>query len=213
MPFIAVIVLSLACGCASRRDKLPSARQRTAYDDASFAAGAGRPPTAATSYHFARILIGQGRDRDALYILSRIIRDHEKFVPAYNEMAGIYVRSDRVDDAINVLNLGLKQAPNDSVLHNNRGMCYFLNGDDARALEAFSQATERQPTNPTYRANRAAALAMLGRDDEAKSEYQGVLSEGATRSNLAVLARARQEQSLKDDAEKPAATQPAAVAQ
>ena len=187
----AVIFLSSLCGCWSQGDKLPAARQRTAYDDASFAAGTGRPPSSATSYTFARILVGQGRDRDALYILSRIVRDHPGFIPAYNEMGGIYVRSDRLDDAIETLTVGLKHAPKDSVLHNNLGMCHFLKGDHAQALEAFTQAADQMPSNPTYRANRAAALAMLGRDTEAKQAYQGVLGRRETQINLAILGKAR----------------------
>src|SRR2546421_5259411 len=187
----AVILLSGLCGCGSQGDKLPAARHRVAYDDASFAAGTGRPPSSATSYTFARILIGQGRDRDALYILSRIARDHPGFIPAYNEMGGIYVRSDRLDDALEVLSAGLKHAPSDSVLHNNLGMCHLLKGDHAQALEAFTQAANEMPSNPTYRANRAAALAMLGRDAEAAQTYQGVLGRRATQINLAILGKAR----------------------
>src|SRR2546430_4509513 len=80
---------------------------RSSADEASFAAGAGRPPTASTSYSFAKILVGQGRDRDAIHVLTRIIRENPRFVPAYNEIAGVYVRSDRLEDAIALLPSGL----------------------------------------------------------------------------------------------------------
>jgi tetratricopeptide (TPR) repeat protein len=179
-------------GCAAQSDKLAAARRRGGGDDdASFAAGSGRAPTAATSFALARILIGQGRDRDALYILSRTVRDDPNFVPAYNEIAGIYVRSDRLDDAIATLAGGLKQSPQDTVLHNNLGMCHFLKGDAQEALKSFDDAATRMPHNPLYRANRAAALAMLGREAEAEADYRNVVDEAATRANLSILARAR----------------------
>ena len=46
----------------------------------------------------------------------------------------------------------------------------------------------------SYRANRATALAMLGRKDEAKAEYLTVLSSAAATENLATLDKARKEQ-------------------
>src|SRR5688572_17009698 len=95
-----LVSFSVIGGCAKQTEKLPASRTReTANDESTFAAGSGRAPTAATSYAFAKILVSQGRDRDALYVLSHVIREHPKYLPAYNEMAGVYVRADRLDDA------------------------------------------------------------------------------------------------------------------
>ncbi|MEO6435476.1 MAG: tetratricopeptide repeat protein [Tepidisphaeraceae bacterium] len=185
------ISIAALSGCAKHTKKLPESRTRSTMAESSFAAGAGRAPTAATSYSFAKILISQGRDRDALYVLSNIIREHPKYIPAYNEMAGVYMRADRLDDAIAALTSGLEQSPNDAVLHNNLGMCYLLKEDAEKALEAFTSATEAVPTNPTFRANRAAALALTARESEAEREYSTVLGKLQTRENLLVLARAR----------------------
>src|SRR5688572_15912677 len=113
----AIIVASL-CGCASRPDSRSAYDTSGEEDQTSFAAGIGRPPSATTSYSLAKILISQGRDRDAIFVLSRVIRDNPGFIRAYNEIAGVYFRSDRLDDAIDVLLSGLEQAPNDPVLQN-----------------------------------------------------------------------------------------------
>src|SRR5688572_25530948 len=95
-------------GCAQQKGiRLPDSRTHVNDSETSFAAGAGRAPTPETSYSFAKILVSQGRDREALYVLSRVIRESPKFLPAYNEMAGVYVRADRLDDAISVLQTGL----------------------------------------------------------------------------------------------------------
>jgi Flp pilus assembly protein TadD len=186
------IALGGLCGCTSpKKEKLAATRTRVSTPQDSFAAGAGRAPTAATSHAYAKILIAQGRDRDALYVLERTVREHPKFIAAYNDMAEIFVRADRIDDAIDALQSGLKQSPNDPVLHNNLGMCRLLDGAYEPALQAFTRAAELMPTNPTFRANRAAALALLGHGSEAEKEFRSVLGKGATKENLAILERAR----------------------
>ena len=214
----AIAVAGCASNSAAKIAKAHAAADaaRSAHDDASFAAGTRRPPTPSTSFALAKILISQGRDRDALYVLQRVLRDCPKFVPAYNELAGVYVRADRVGDAREVISAGLKLAPQDAVLWNNLGMCNFLQGRHEQALENFTRAAERVPSNPQYRANRAAALAMLGRDAEAKREYRSVLDSTTTRHNLEVLAKARKNPPVVSAADEddltpaPASTQPAA---
>lgn len=207
---LAILLLAATVGCAHHKKGLfASKRTNKNPGDTSFAAGAGRAPTATTSYSFAKILIAQGRDRDALYVLGHILRDHPTYIPAYNETAGIYVRSDRLSDALSYLNAGLKHSPNDAVLHNNIGMCHFLDDRNAEALAAFTTAVEASPTNPTYRANRAAALAMLGLTEQAEADYRTVLSRHDTRANLLALAKARQKADTDPSAD---ATEPAPAA-
>ena len=194
------VALCAVGGCAKRNDKVPAARTRQALDDGTFAAGAGRAPTAATAFGLAKILVSQGRDRDALYVLSNIVREHPKHLPAYNEMAGVYVRADRLDDAIAALKAGLEQSPADGVLHNNLGMCYLLKEDPARALESFTRATEAVPNSATFRANRAAALALTAHDAESESEYRTIVGTIQARENVKLLARARQSEPLPEPA-------------
>jgi tetratricopeptide (TPR) repeat protein len=188
---VASFVLTGCAAHSGKNDKMPSSRTHQSPDESSFAAGASRAPTAQTNFAFAKILIAQGRDRDALYVLEKITREHPKFTPAYNEAAGVYVRADRMADALTTIELGLKQSPSDPVLHNNLGMCKLLKEDYDGALAAFTRAADTMPTNPTFRANRAAALALLGRDKEAEAEYRTVLGKNPTRENLEILNRAR----------------------
>jgi hypothetical protein len=72
-----------------------------------------------------------------------------------------------------------------------------------------------------YRANEAAALAMLGRKQEAIAAYRGVLDDGAMRQNIDVFAEARRTlgaEQLKAPASQPAtratphSAEPASVA-
>ena len=192
LAILAASALALG-GCASSANKAAARAQAARHqEDAAFAAGTRRPPTAETSFSLAKILVAQGRDRDAIYVLERVIRDHPTFVPAYNEIAGIYVRADRIDDATTVLTAGLKRAAaNDPILLNNLGMCHLLKSEPSAALDAFNAAATRAPSNPVYRANRAAALTLLGRYTEAKSEYQSVVDGPTARRNMEALVNAR----------------------
>jgi Flp pilus assembly protein TadD len=87
-------------------------------------------------------------------VLSQIIQEYPRYLPAYNEASSIYVRSGRLKDAETVLRSGLRQEPRDPILNNNLGMVWFLRHDYDQALEHFTNATEVAPDNPTYRANR-----------------------------------------------------------
>jgi len=190
------ITLLVGSGCASshkgQADKKADARdaRRQLLED-EFDRGARRQPSARTLYAMARILVAKGRDRDAIYLLSRTVQQYPRFAPAYNEMAGIYLRSDRVNDAIEVLSMGLKHAPHDSVMHNNLGLCWLVKQEYARAADEFRIAADAAPDNPVFRANHALALGMLGRNDEAAKVYDGVISDVSIEHNLSVLARAR----------------------
>lgn len=208
--YILAACLIIGGGCASRQEKLPLSRKQVTPEESSFAAGAGRAPTAQTSYAFAKILVKQGRDRDATYILSRIVREHPEFVPAYNELAGVYVRADRVDDALEVLGDAVKRSPRDGVLENNLGMCHMLQGHNETALAAFTRAVEAMPSNPSYRSNRAAALALVHREAEAEKEYRTVMGKSEAKENLAILTKARDEQEKIRRENDRSATQPSA---
>ncbi|WP_428940322.1 tetratricopeptide repeat protein [Fontivita pretiosa] len=190
------IAILLATGCASGNKSQATskadtrdARRQQVEDE--FDRGARRQPSARTLYAMARILVAKGRDRDAIYLLNRTVQQYPKFAPAYNEMAGIYLRSDRVNDAIEVLSMGLKHAPHDSVMRNNLGLCWLVKQEYARAAGEFKIAADAAPDNAVYRANHALALGMLGRSDEAAKVYDGVISDVSIEHNLSVLARAR----------------------
>jgi Flp pilus assembly protein TadD len=193
-----VVTTFSAAGCASTK-KSPDANAASQLGDngdARFAAGANEKPTAKTMSAMAKILISKGRDRDAVNLLNQTIQQFPDFVPAYNELAGIYLRSNRSGDAVDVLHAALKRAPGDPVLQNNLGLCFFLKGDYEHALASFERAATAQPSNGLYRANEAAALGMLGRDSEATRRYEGVIRDPSIAQNLDVLRRARAQRAV-----------------
>ena len=111
----------------------------------------------------ASMTTARERHTESMGILRNIIAQYPNYLPAYNALAEAYVQIGKSEDAIEVLQAGLKRAPDDAVLLNNLGMAHFLREEYADALPHFERAAERRPEVPLYRANKAATLGMLGR--------------------------------------------------
>jgi protein O-GlcNAc transferase len=159
-----------------------------------FDTGANQPPNAKTLFRLARILAAQGRDDECRFVLQDLTGKYPQFAPAWCDLAELHMRASRTDDATEVLERGLQALPNDARLTGNLGMCYMIKGDHQRALDAFARAASIGSDDARHRANMAAALGMLGRYDESLAEYEKVVAPAAAHFNLAVLAKARQDQ-------------------
>ena len=157
----------------------------------AFETASNRPPTAATLYAMAHILAAQGRDEECKFVLTRIVGEHPRFLPAYCELAELHLRHRRVEDAIDALSAGLDAAPQNPMLLNDLGMCRLLKGNYEKALSAFTEAASVAPQDARYRANMAVALGLMGRYQEAITIYEQVIPEADAHYNLSVLCRAR----------------------
>jgi len=186
-----LMIVDAAGGCAS--SVTPSPQGRLTAGDEAFAAGAKRPPTAKTVYAMAQILATQGRDAEAEIGFNRAIGIDPGFMPAYCALAELQMRQRHIDQAIQVIQAGLKKSPCEHVLVNDLGMCQLLNGNVVAAAAAFTRASGMAPDEHRYRANLAMALGMLGRYDEATALYLQVLAPSDAHYNLAVLCEARQD--------------------
>jgi Flp pilus assembly protein TadD len=93
-------------------------------------------------------------------------------------------------DASLVLSIAERQNPSDPVIQNDLGMALLLAGDSAGALEHFQAAIALAPEDARGKANRAAALGLLGRYDEALEAYLEIVPPEDAHYNLAVLAEA-----------------------
>ncbi|MHC4562274.1 MAG: tetratricopeptide repeat protein [Planctomycetota bacterium] len=159
--------------------------------DAEWAKGAERPPEPRTLFAMAKLLVAQGRDDQAYYVLERLITEHPKFVMAYVEQASIHMRHRRLAAAETALKRGLRASPNDGVLLNDLGMVHLFLRDYKGALKDFRKATGVAPDNTRYRANMAMALGMLGRYEECLAVYEQVLMSADAHFNLGVICEAR----------------------
>jgi tetratricopeptide (TPR) repeat protein len=187
---VVMLLALLVSGCAT--DGMSAGPLSASGPGGQFAHAANRPPTPRTLLAYARVLAAQEKEGECLFVLKKLIQDYPRFMPAYNELAELHLRHRRFEDATAVLNGGLNRAPRDPVLLNNLGMCWMLRNEYAKALVLFTRAAGLAPGNARYRSNMAAALGMMGRDQEALALYEQVLPETEAQYNLTVLRRARQ---------------------
>ena len=192
-------VFLTAAGCSQSAAAKQEATSSVDRAESEFQRGRGRPPTAKTLYAMADILAKQEKDSECELVLRSLIRDYPRFVPAYNSLAGLFVRSGRLNDAIGAIDNGLRIYPDDPVLLNNSGMCWLMRRNYEKALEMFTRAAGRIPEAARYRANMAVALGLMGRDEESLALFKQLLPEDQANHNLAVLCGARSQQSSRSD--------------
>lgn len=192
--FLAALLLAsigLTAGCETTQETRPSNFSQEHDIDSEFAAGADRPPTPHTIYRLARLLAAQGKDQAAEAALLNSIQRYPDFQPSYEELANLYVRHRKIEDAVRVLQESLNISANDPVIRNNLGMCWLMLERHEMALDQFKLAAELAPDDARYPANIALALGSLGRYDEALAIYHEVMPIGEGHYNVAVIARAR----------------------
>lgn len=184
----------LFCGCASPTATDTSTKARARQGPGDFETQPDRPPSAKTLYSMAGILAAQGKDSECEFILRRCLREHPRFLPAYNSLAELQMRQGRTNEAVDVLSEALHLRPHDPVLSNNLGMCWLVRREFAKALEQFTKAAGVVPESLKYRANMATALGLLGRQEESLALLQQVLPADQARHNAEVLRKAYEEQ-------------------
>jgi Flp pilus assembly protein TadD len=150
-----------------------------------------RDPEAGSMHAMARLYVSQGRDREAEASLRTLVEREPDFLPAYEELAHLYMRRDLVDGAIAALEMGLKRSSRDPVLLNDLGLCHLLQRDLPRAAQAFTQAAGVAPDDTRARANLALTLALMGRDEEALALWQQLLPPDEAAANVALVAAGR----------------------
>jgi Flp pilus assembly protein TadD len=187
---LGVLGLAGCAGEAEREDGYDVPSPMVDDDKDPFTLAPDRPPSASTLRAMARILASQGKTEQAQFVLMRVVREYTDYTPAYSELAELYMRGGRIDDAIETLALGLKLAPKDPVLQNNLGMCWMVVGQYENALKCFTAAASLVPEDARYRSNMATALAMLKRYDEAVVLYEQVVPAYDAHYNLAVVCEA-----------------------
>jgi tetratricopeptide (TPR) repeat protein len=145
------------------------------------------PPTIQTLHSMARQCAATGREVQCEMILQKLITDHPHYMPAYVELAELYMRGELIDGAVVVLEAGLEEEPKNAILRNNLGMCKLFQRKYEGALMQFTQVAAENPNDARSRANMAVALAMLGRMDEAYAVFDQVIPRPEARHNMKIL--------------------------
>ncbi len=185
-----VFAFSLLAGCTTPMTGVESDVAMN-IDSKSFDEGGNRVPTTDTLHSLARILASRGNDPQCELVLLHLISQHPTYAPAYNELAELRLRRDRPAEALAALECGLKAVPRDRVLLNNRGMLHVLQEDYPEAVQSFDHALKMRPDDVQLQSNRALALGLMGREEDAWAAYLTVFSPSRALHNIAVIREAR----------------------
>ena len=189
------LTLSAGCmlcliGCSEPAGSGPDTDWVQSDSPTDFETQANRPPTVKTLWAMADILATQGKDSQCEFVLKRLIYEHPSFLPAYNSLAELKMRQGQTKAAAQILQDGLNIDAETPVLLNNLGMCWMILQDNEAALEMFTRAAGIMPENCKYRANMAAVLGLMDRDEESLSLFTQVLPVDLANQNLAALQEA-----------------------
>jgi len=105
-----------------------------------------------TSYTALAGFLGRDRDRTAdaeeAYKKALEVAEPDEKERAYSQLAGLYYRSNRFDDAVALVEEGIEKNPESLDLIYLLARFYQSHGDTAKADALIEQATEAQPDNP-----------------------------------------------------------------
>jgi Flp pilus assembly protein TadD len=181
-------------GCQTTTERTPVPYGQSMGLDDDFEDAAGREPTARTLYTMGRVLSAQGNATQADATLRACLQRYPDYLPAYAELAELYLRHRKLDAAGEILGKALELSPDDPVLNNDLGMCRLLAGDSQEALTYFERAAVAFPDDARYTANMAMVNGMLGQYDDALALYMEVVPTREAHYNVAVLAEANDDQ-------------------
>ncbi|MGH7381044.1 MAG: tetratricopeptide repeat protein [Candidatus Methylomirabilales bacterium] len=113
----------------------------------------------------------------ARILLTEVLNDPLYPTPhfAYFNLAKIYERQGKIDQAIEHYRLALDVERDYADAHNNLGFLYLQQGRTDLAISAFSEATRLGPKVPVYHRNLGIAYAEAGRRREARRAFERVL--------------------------------------
>jgi tetratricopeptide (TPR) repeat protein len=113
------------------------------------------------------------RSSESLWLHTLAVTENNAL--AHNNLAEVWSRSGRVDDAIGQYQAALKVMPESPVARNNLGSHFLKQGKVAEAIEEFRRVLSRDPQSIRARLSLADALMGSGRADEAVAEYEKAL--------------------------------------
>src|SRR6478735_7374131 len=79
----------------------------------------------------------KGRFKEAEYCYQLVLRQFPNHPQALNFLGMLAVEAKRLDEAIRLLSLAVKQAPKDATIRNNLGNVYLLGQQNDKALANF----------------------------------------------------------------------------
>lgn len=103
------------------------------------------------------------------------LRTDNKYIEAYNNLAVIYYKKGRQEEAVNILLNAIELNLQFPDVYNNLGAIYYKQGRTEEAIKIFLTALQLKPEFTETHYNLGLAFYKTGRVDEAISEYKEVL--------------------------------------
>jgi hypothetical protein len=97
----------------------------------------------------------------------------ENFV-SRTQMGNAYQTAQRFDEAEEEFQAAIRLRPDLAIAHYHLGLLYSSQGELAKAAACFTEAVERQPTNPQFRIQLGNALLKQGKREAAEKEFRAV---------------------------------------
>lgn len=113
------------------------------------------------------------------------------YASVYLELGELLIKDGRSSEAIDVLEIGAIDAPEDAMIRNNLGMAYLVQDQLDMAQQEFAAARLLDANEATYTANLAMVVALQGHYDGALALYLEVMPASEAHGNIAVLAESR----------------------
>jgi tetratricopeptide (TPR) repeat protein len=95
--------------------------------------------------------LSQGQYRQAEQDFDRLIRAGIRTAPVYTNLGVVYLRTDRLDAAVKVLNRAAKLAPSVPGIRLNLGLAYFKQREFKKAATQFEKVVAADPANAQAR--------------------------------------------------------------
>ena len=123
------------------------------------------------------ILELQGRKDEAKTRYNKALQTDPRAAVAANNLAWIDANNNgNLDMALQLAQTAKSQLPNRHEVDDTLGYIYYKKGLSARAIEALSVSTQRQPDNPSYNYHLALAYHQSGNNAEARKYLEKVVN-------------------------------------
>jgi len=108
-----------------------------------------------------------------------------KFVPAYLQLAKLYVHRDDPERAVGIYKRAIEQNPKMALLWYEEGMVHCGSKDLNAAVQCLAKAHELEPDNGHYATQYGLCLARLGRPQDAVTVLARVMNKAEANYNVA----------------------------
>ncbi|MBI5252053.1 MAG: tetratricopeptide repeat protein [Desulfomonile tiedjei] len=119
-----------------------------------------------------------GRKADAVSSYLKLTRQEQPIPEAFGNLAMIYLEEGKIQEALELLETGLKGGSDTSALYSPYGLCLAMSGRIPEAISWMVRAVNAEPGNPGHFYNLAGMYALSGNKSEALHQLDLAVQKG-----------------------------------